>query len=256
MLSSPSGYQDLIDKYGLGLWVRAPDISLDATGNLAMTTDGNIQFGSVASDALHQLVINWRLNAPVMRMLFDANTDLRSRKDEFEDCTTVVIASGQRIASRAQDLSAYDKAQGEKHSARLGQWTLAGSLMIAAASLLGKFKSEAGASDGEWSKAQLLCGDVSIGQAIVSAANFFRHRDEYVKARYAGTVGTRQRNNTAVLLSALSLADEQDLFGDQSPSERLALLLGGEQFDEFEGAVLRYANAVAEKAETRSAGSV
>lgn len=84
-----------------------------------------------------------------------------------------------------------------------------------------------------------LYGGHSVGQGVIAAANSFRHMDEWRRSRNADGFTKQQLNSITVLTAALGLDGPLDFFGDINPSERLMHLLGKDNFDQFEGVVLR-----------------
>ena len=124
--------------------------------------------------------------------------------------------------------------------------------MVVTAALLLRFKHDVEPTDAEWQNTSPLTNAVSIGQMITAAANSFRHHDEWVRARFTNSFTTQQRRSLLPLVQALGLLGPDPLFRDVNASERITVLLAEQDFEQFEGSVLRYANAVAAKVEARS----
>jgi hypothetical protein len=253
MLTKPPTYSSLIKQHGLSVIAKGGDLVLTPDGDLMKTDDGDAQLGSIAQNGMFRLTQAWRLNSPSMRLMFDAVCELRDRHEALEkkanDALTPVLWNRRPFEA---EVSAFHIANDELGAATLGRGALAGSLMVVTAALLLRFKHDVEPIGAEWQNTPPLTNAVSIGQMITAAANSFRHHDEWVRARFTNSFSTQQHRSLQPLMQALGLLGPDDLFGDVNASERIALLLGEQDFEQFEGTVLRYANAVAAKVEARS----
>lgn len=253
MLIKPPPYEELIERHGLSVIAKGGDLVLTPDGDLAMTSDGDLQFGSTAHNGMFRLASAWRYNSPTMRLMFDTVRELRdahsAREREVNDALTPVLWNGRPLET---DYSAYHAANDALGAGTLGRGALAGSLMLVTASLLDRFRKDVGPTDPEWDATPPLQGAYSVGQSVIAAANSFRHMDEWRRSSVAGAFRKQQSNSITVLVGALGLTSATGLFGDINPSERLISQIAETDFEQFEGAVLRYANGVAAQVEIRS----
>lgn len=254
MLAKPPLYSELIERHGLSVIAKGGDLVLTPDGDIATTKSGGALFGSVAHNAMFRLTEGWRLNSPSLRLMYEAVRELRGQhgalEDEVEMAATLFGFSGPEPFSA--EVSAFHTANDAFGAALLGRGALAGSLMVVTSSLLARFKNDAEPTPAEWKNTGPLVNGVSVGRFIVAAANSFRHHDEWIEARVAGSFSAYQRRSIDPLVQALNLLGPDDLFGDVNACERATVLLGEQDFKQFEAAVLRYANAVAAQIEARS----
>lgn len=255
MLTQPPTYSSLIKRHGLSVIAKGGDLVLTPEGDFAFTKDGDLQNGSVAHNGMFRLTEAWRLNAPSLRMMYDTVRELRTAQPDLENEVEAALGTfrwPEQSEGFEAEISAYHTVNDELGAATLGRGALAGSLMVVTAALLLRFKHDVEPTDAEWQNTPPLTNAVSIGQMITAAANSFRHHDEWVRARFTNNFSAQQRRSLQPLVQALDLLGPNPLFGDVNASERIALLLGEQDFEQFEGAVLKYANAVAAQVEARS----
>ncbi|QEE37604.1 MULTISPECIES: hypothetical protein [unclassified Methylobacterium] len=254
MLTKPPLYGDLIERHGLSVIAEGGDLVLTPDGDIAITKSGGALFGSVAHNAMFRLTEAWRLNSPSLRLMYEAVRELRGQhtalEDEVEMAATVFGFSGPEPFSA--EVSAFHTANDAFGAALLGRGALAGSLMVVTSSLLSRFKSDVEPTAAEWKDTGPFENGVSVGRLIIAAANGFRHHDEWIETRVAGAFTANQRRSIDPLVQALNLVGPDDLFDDVNACERVIVLLGDQGFEQFEGAVLKYANAVAALVEARS----
>jgi hypothetical protein len=78
-------YDDVVDAYGLTILTENADWSLDATGDLVVTKDGDPQHGDIAYSGLFRLVQMWRYSEPHLRSLFIALKGVLSERTALDD---------------------------------------------------------------------------------------------------------------------------------------------------------------------------
>ena len=250
MLPQPSTYSSLIKRHGLSVIAKGGDLVLTPDGDLAMTNDGDLQLGGTAHNAMFRLTEAWRLNSPALHLMFGAVRELRDQHNKFEmkvnDALTPVMWHDLPFEA---EFSAYHEANDALGAATLGRGALAGSMMIVTASLLERFRVDLKPTAPEWLATPPLHGGHAVGPSAVAAANSFRHMDEWRRSSVAGSFTGQQTKSMEVLVGALGLEGRADLFGDINPCERLIFQLGPQAFEQYEGAVLKYANTVAAQVE-------
>jgi hypothetical protein len=169
-------YLETLNRYGLSRLLRGGDLQLTAEGNIAVTADGDLQFGDTVCNAIFRLVQAWIFNQPTLGELFEAMLSTSERlKKILGDRRTGVGAS------LSQDASAYHQettAIGDHESSSA---IYAGTICLVLNDLLQQFKSDLGPTTHAWEQSGPSFGGYSIGEVFRAAANNFRHHDEWAR---------------------------------------------------------------------------
>jgi len=192
-------YRALAVRYDLGTLKQGGDLQLNANGGLKMTRDGDLQLGDETHNALHRLVVRWQFNAPALKTLFDyvvQSPEIKSRyTDELNE-----LAPRMRMNSEA--VERWHEIRHELGVEEYGPEAYAGTIMVVISALLRREWEDLN-KPSTWDTAGNLLAGQSFGTVVVSAANNFRHFDEWAATADATE---QQMRSIRVLAPVLGLA--------------------------------------------------
>lgn len=187
-------YLETLDRFGLTELKCGGDLQLK-NGNIALTADGNFQFGSARFNALFRLVERWRLNQPTLNELFGSMLLTSQRLEE------VIKARAQGIGpSINMNPVAFHEETESIGDYESGSSVFAGSILVVLSNLLQRFKKDLNPSKGQWESAGLMVNGFSIGVIFSAAAANFRHHDEWARMQ---TPNAQQQASMDVLCAIL-----------------------------------------------------
>ncbi|MCG2642435.1 MULTISPECIES: hypothetical protein [Bradyrhizobium] len=222
-------YDEMVETYNLSILTEAGDWSLDATGDLVMTKDGDLQHGDLAYNGLFRLVRMWRYSEPHLRYLYATVNDQMSQHAALDDDLNAVgekaheeIMRGQCIPSRAFGEALHDVLD-QQAAAVFGAGIYAGSLMLMLSTVLLRLRDDI---EGKrcWSTVGPSINGHSIGAIVEAGANGFRHADEWAKTR---PPTAQQKRSQDIIEGALHGRPQPNEGSPGACVELLAVLSGG-----------------------------
>jgi hypothetical protein len=239
-------YDDVIDAYDLIILKEIGDWSLDDTGDLLLTKDGEPQHGDIAYSGLFRLVQMWRFSEPHVRRLFDAmgNTlalqrSLGDKLNEVGEARHARFSPETFLKPDPEFTNAFHDICDQQASASFGAGIYAGSLMLMLSAMLLRLRDDMAADS--WSKVGPHYNGYSLGAIIEAGANGFRHADEWAKNPHPTP---QQKRSQIVIASALSSRPPLDE-GSPGGCVELLRLLSGDNFEALAAHVFRFAHNLA-----------
>lgn len=245
-------YDDVVDAYKLTILKEAGDWSLDDTGDLVVTKDGDPQHGDRAYNGLFRLVQMWRYSEPHLRYLFATVNDQMSQHTSLDDDLNAVgeraheeIMRGQRMPSRAFGEAFHDVLD-RQAAAVFGAGIYAGSLMLMLSALLLRLRDDIEGKQ-QWTTAGPFFNGHSIGAIIEAGANGFRHADEWAKTQ---PPTPQQKRSQDIIEGALHGRPKPDEGSPGACVELLAVLSRG-TFEGLATNVFAFAHNLAMEARSK-----
>lgn len=170
-------YLETLDRFGLGWMKKGGDLQIKG-GDIAVTPDGDLQFGDARYNALFRLVERWRHNQPTLDVLFASMVDASDSLDDLQEARN----SGNG-ALLYQNPAAYHQETGEIIGYESASSVYAGSIVVVVNNMLQRFRKDLNASEDAWKAAGPLFSGYSAGSVINAAAANFRHHDEWARSR-------------------------------------------------------------------------
>lgn len=193
-----TAYHQTLERFGLEKMKHGLDLQVTKGGDIAVTRDGDLQFGNTQQNALFRLVERWRGSESTISELFGPMLRAAQKLDEL---------SGARARDQGPSLSrepqAYHEVTDAIVEAQLVSSTLAGSIAVIVHSLLVRFKLDLNASKADWHASPPQTAGFSLGEVFTAAAANFRHYDEWAAAKKALT--DQQLESMTVLCGVLGL---------------------------------------------------
>jgi len=222
-------YDEMVETYNLTILTEVGDWSLDGTGDLVMTRDGDPQHGDIAYNGLFRLVQMWRYSEPHLSYLFKTIGEMQSQRRALDDDLNAVgeraqeeIMRGHRIPSGAFGAALHD-VWDRQAAAAMGAGIYAGSLMLMLSTVLLRLRDDIQGKE-QWTTVGPFFNGHSVGAIIEAGANGFRHADEWAKTRPPTTQQKRSQN---IIEGALHGRPEPDESSPGACVELMALLSGG-----------------------------
>ncbi|QOG22254.1 MULTISPECIES: hypothetical protein [Bradyrhizobium] len=222
-------YDEIVETYNLTILTEMGDWSLDGTGDLVTTKDGDPQHGDIAYNGLFRLVQMWRYSEAHLRYLFATVDEMQSQRRALDDDLNAVgnkaheeIMRGHRMPSGAFGAALHD-VWDRQAAAVFGAGIYAGSLMLMLSTVLLRLRDDI---EGKryWSMMGPSVSGHSIGAIIEAGANGFRHADEWAKTH---PPTPQQKRSQDIIAAALSERREPDEGSPGACVELLAVLSGG-----------------------------
>jgi hypothetical protein len=171
------GYYVTLDRFGLEELRRGGDLQVK-DGDLAVTADGDLQFGDTKFNGLFRFVERWRINQPTLDELFESMLVTSQRLQD------VLQARKQGIGpSLSRDAAAFHEETESIGDYESGSSVFAGAILVVLNNLLQRLKKDLGAPEHRWKSAEPKIGGYSIGAVFSAAAANFRHYDEWARTR-------------------------------------------------------------------------
>jgi hypothetical protein len=167
-------YLDTLNRYGLER-LKSGDLQV-RNDNIAVTADGDLQFGDRTVNALFRLVERWRVHQPTLNDLFEAMQFHSRQRDETLDARN----SG-RGPSFVTDIDAFHEVNDRLRVDESGASIYAGTICLVLNNLLQRFRVDAQPTSDAWRKAAPTFTGESFSEIIAAAANNFRHHDEWAR---------------------------------------------------------------------------
>lgn len=222
-------YDDVVDAFDLTILKETGDWSLDGTGDLVMTKDGDPQHGDLAYNGLFRLVQMWRYSEPHLRYLFATVEDMLSQRSALDDALNAVgekaheeIRRGHRMPSSAFGEALHDVLD-RQAAAAFGAGIFAGSLMLMLSTVLLRLRDDIEGKE-QWTTVGPFFNGHSVGAIIEAGANGFRHADEWAKTR---PPTKQQKRSKDIIEATLSGRPQPDEGSPGSCVELLAVLSDG-----------------------------
>jgi hypothetical protein len=170
------GYLEALDRFGLQE-LKQGDVQIK-DGNIAVTADGDWQFGNTRVNALFRLVERWRLNQPTLDELYASMLTTSQRLKDLLKARADGI--GASLVGNPVEFHEENESIGDYES---GSSVFAGAILVVLNNLLQRCKRDFGASDTQWDSADPKIYGYSIGVVFAAAAANFRHHDEWARLR-------------------------------------------------------------------------
>lgn len=188
-------YNETLTRYGLER-LKGGDLQVRG-GNIAITADGDLQFGDIATNALFRLVQRWRAHQPTLNDLFSVvqlhsqrhSATLEARRSGFSPSLVTALAE----FHEENDCLAMDES---------GASIYAGTICLVVNNLLQRFKTDVQTTDDAWRGAEPILGGEPLGEIFAAAANNFRHHDEWARTHQPTS---RQMRSISVLQHVLGM---------------------------------------------------
>ncbi len=165
-------------RFGLEKLKNGLDLQLSASGDIAVTRDGDLQLGDTQANALFRLVERWRHSESTITELFNPMARAARRLDEL---------SGARERGEGPSLGLatqmYHEATEAIIESQLISSTLAGSIFVILNNLLQRLRLDLNASNDEWRLSTPKIRNFSAGEIFAAAAANFRHCDEWATTK-------------------------------------------------------------------------
>lgn len=246
MVSQILPYDEVIDRYRITVLEQPGDLVLK-DGELAVTKSGDLMVNSPGYSALYRLVQWWRHSLPMLTVLFNQFCESRARKRPLEAEAERALGKWTPGQPLVRDFSAYHEAIEIQEANELTEEVSAGSLLLALSRMVQSFRDDLSLDprDALWRQSGPLHNGVSVGEAVVAAANNFRHAEEWARAR----TPTAQQGTSHGALVAMTQIDATTARGVFWP--RVLELLAGEDLDQLGRAVFGFANDVVQRLESK-----
>jgi hypothetical protein len=167
-------YLDTLNRYGLER-LKSGDLQV-RNGNIAITADGDLQFGGRTVNALFRLVERWRPHQPTLNDLFEAMQFHSRQRDE-----TLDARNRGRGPSLVTDIDAFHEATDRLRVDESSASIYAGTICVVVNNLLQRFRADAQPTFDAWRKAAPTYAGESFSEIFAAAANNFRHHDEWAR---------------------------------------------------------------------------
>jgi hypothetical protein len=193
ILQNAPRYEDVIAAYGLD--VRGGDLQVTASGDIALTVDGDLKFGNDRVNAMHRLVQRWCFNAPTVAALFMLVTHAQATKQQLDDEMNLIAPI---VFNTVQTTQRFHEINNEVGAYTFGGAACAGAIMVVLHNLLMRFRVDLNPSRDKWEKSSPQIGGRSLGSIIAAGAANFRHHDEWAR----DTPPTEQQLRSIKVISA------------------------------------------------------
>jgi hypothetical protein len=183
-MCSDSSYESIVTRHGLGEVLAGSDWQVTALGGLAMTADGNPQWGDDRCNAMHRLVLRWCCNTRVLETLLDlvAVDNLRKHTAKAEREAIVCVASASEFPS-PERMEKFHALGEEVETGEFGGAACAGAIMVVLNNLLQRYKTDLSGVNPKWGGIGPQFNGYSLGEVIEAASNNFRHHDEWERTQ-------------------------------------------------------------------------
>jgi hypothetical protein len=169
-------YKDIVAAYQLDM--RGGDLQVTASGNIAITADGDLKFGNDRVNAMHRLVQGWCFNAPTLAGLFRLVTHAHATKQQLDGEMNVIAPIAFHTTQNTQR---FHDINNEVGSYSFGGAACSGAIMVVLDNLLMRFRVDLNATKDKWRKSFPQIGGRSFGAIIAAAAANFRHHNEWAR---------------------------------------------------------------------------
>jgi hypothetical protein len=246
-------YDDVVDAYNLTILTEMGDWSLDGTGDLVMTKDGDPQHGDIAYNGLFRLVQMWRYSEPHLRYLFATVDGMLSQRTALDDALNAVgdkaheeMMRGHGMPSGAFGEALHDVLD-RQAAAVFGAGIYAGSLMLMPSTVLLRLRDDIEGKK-QWTTVGPFFNGHSVGAIIEAGANGFRHADEWAKTQ---PPTTQQKRSQDIIEGTLHGRPQPDEGSPGACVELLAVLSGG-TFEGLASNVFAFAHNLATEARSKA----
>ncbi len=173
-----TGYDETLIRFQLEKLKYKTDLQVTNSGDIAVTREGDLQFGDFQTNALFRLVERWRQSESTINHLFEVM---------FQSIQTFEKLTKSRQLGEGSSLSnnpiAFHEVTDTIIEHQLIASTLAGSIFVVLNNLLQRFKKDLNASLDQWQSATPKIETFSIGEIYQAAAANFRHYDEWAATK-------------------------------------------------------------------------
>lgn len=226
-------YDDVVDAYNLAILKEVGDWSLDDTGDLVLTKDGDIKVGDTAYNGLFRLVQTWRFSEVHLRYLFATMNKMLAWHESLGDRMNAIGVDrharmmGGHFGPDDTFAEAFHDVCDQQATAIFGAGIYGGSLMLMLSGALLRLRDDI---DGKmnWTKVGPLFNGYSVGEIVEAGANGFRHAHEWANSPVPTA---RQKPSREIITGALLGRPVSDESGPGRCVELLHLLSRGD----FEG---------------------
>jgi len=174
-------YFATLDRFGLAELKCGGDLQVK-NSNIALTADGDFQFGNTRFNALFRLVERWRLNQTTLNELFNSMYLTSQRLEEVIKART--HGTGPSVSLNPAAFHEETESIGDYES---GSSVFAGAILVVLNNLLQRFKKDLNSSGNQWGSAGPKVNGYSIGVIFAAAAANFRHHDEWARTQMPNT---------------------------------------------------------------------
>jgi len=164
-------YLETLSRFGLEKLKTGADLCLDASGNIAITRDGNFQMGDATVNAMFRLVERWRATHETAVVLF---AEIRKAENAI---ATMGKAAQEQLA--LGQMRQYLETQEQIGAVREVSTTLAGTIFVTLNNTLRRFRKDIALPPQAWESRGPLIHGRSIGAIASAASANFRHYDEW-----------------------------------------------------------------------------
>lgn len=241
MVSSVPTYESVVSKYALGAILAGGDLQLTPQGNIAVTADGDLQFGNDKCNAVHRLVLRWCYNARILEILFALITQESQRTREAESDRNSIASS--LFTNRAL-IETFHALAGDMAAGEFGGAACGGAVMVVISNILLRYKHDLTPVNAKWAGLEPKFSGYSFGEVVVAAANNFRHHDEWARAT---VLDARQQKSIDVINAALAwsgLASASVAPWRRNACADLVPVIGGSDFSQLEQHFFEFAKAM------------
>jgi len=172
------GFDETLARFGLERLKVGLDLQLTKSGDIAITRDGDLQFGNRQGNALFRFVERWRHSESSIGELFLPMLKAGRRLIELTSARERGEAPQLHL-----DPNAYHETTEAIVEADLLSATLAGAIFVILNNLFYRLKLDLNATDDDWRVATPVIQGFSFGQITNAAAANFRHYDEWAATK-------------------------------------------------------------------------
>jgi phosphoribosylformylglycinamidine (FGAM) synthase PurS component len=228
-------YLAIANRFNLEPLKHGGDFRLDLT-----TRDGDIPIGNAIHDALHRLVVRWRFNAPTIKVLFDIVMDAAAKKNRLENEINEIAT---QVLRNPMAMERWHEIQDELGIEAFGPEACAGAIMVIVTAMLRREWKDLNTPT-TWGSNPIFAGQ-SFGAVVESAANNFRHFDEWAATTDATVL---QMKSMSILAPVLGLTldptgKRHPLRGNICPE--ILLVLSNGTFESLMDQFFRFARSIA-----------
>lgn len=236
-----SAYELVVTDHGLGEILAGGDLQSTASGDIALTRDGDLKWGNDRCNAMHRLVQRWCFNAHVLETLFGLVIEEGRRKQQAEREREVVASVAFTQPQMTEQFYALGKEIG---AGEFGGAACAGAIMVVLNNLLQRCKTDLSGVTPKWEGGGPLFSGRSLGEIVEAAANNFRHHDEWARTR---SPDSRQRRSIAVIEAVLdytAMSPALVVPWRRNACADLIAVIGGSDFATLEHRFFAFAKAM------------
>jgi hypothetical protein len=241
MASLVPTYKSIVAKYALVAILAQGDLQMTASGDIAVTPDGDLRFGNDKCNAMHRLVQRWCFNARVLERLFGLVTQESQRMQQAEAERNDIAGF---VFTNRPLIEKFHTLADEIGAGEFGGAACAGAIMVVLSNMLQRYKDDLKATNPKWERIGPQFRGYSFGDVVVSAANNFRHHDEWARTR---TPNSQQLKSITVIEAALNykkVSPAPDVPWRRNACADLLPVIGGSDFATLEQGFFDFAKAM------------